>query len=185
MRLTSIGIETATMLEREVFFRPFANRRSVASYVGLSPSPYQSGDRNHEQGISKAGNRRARSTAIELAWLWLQHQPDSALSQWYRAKLGENQGKRLKKILIVALARKLVVALWRYVTTGLVPEGVRLKRKQRKARCKAERAWPAPRDGRVTVPAPGVHHAAAVVEWSRPPPVGRDRCRKRHCGPRA
>ena len=136
MRLTSIGIESATVLEREVYFRPFANRRSVASYVGLSPSPYQSGARNHEQGISKAGNRRARSTAIELAWLWLEHQPDSALSQWYRAKLGENQGKRLKKILIVALARKLVVALWRYVTTGLVPEGVRLKRKQRRARCK-------------------------------------------------
>jgi transposase len=135
MLLTSVGIESATMLEREVYFRPFANGRSVASYVGLSPSPYQSGARNHEQGISKAGNRRARSTAIELAWLWLQHQPDSALSRWYRAKLGENHSKRLKKILIVALARKLVVALWRYVTTGLVPEGAKLRqRKQRKPR---------------------------------------------------
>jgi transposase len=127
MRLNGIGIETATQLEREVFYRSFANRREVGSYIGLSPSPFQSGDSNHEQGISKAGNRRARSAMIELAWRWLEHQPDSALTHWYRAKLGENKSKRLKKIWIVALARKLAIALWRYVTTGLVPEGARLK----------------------------------------------------------
>jgi transposase len=127
MRFNGIGIEFASTLAREVYYRDFANRRRVGSYVGLSPSPYQSGDTNHEQGISKAGNRRARSAAIELAWLWLQHQPESALSKWFLAKLATSKSKRLKKILIVALARKLVVALWRYLTTGLVPEGARLK----------------------------------------------------------
>lgn len=127
MQLYGIGIECATQLEREVYFRPFANRRAVGSYVGLSPSPFQSGNRNHEQGISKAGNRRARSAAIELAWMWLRHQPDSALSRWFNARLGESKSRRLERILIVALARKLVVALWRYLTMGLVPEGARLE----------------------------------------------------------
>jgi transposase len=131
MRFYGIGIEIAGTLVREVYYRSFANRRKVGSYVGLSPSPYQSGDTNHEQGISKAGNRRARSAAIELAWLWLRHQPESALSKWFFAKLGESQSKRLKKILIVALARKLVVALWRFLSAGVVPEGVRLKDRPR------------------------------------------------------
>ena len=115
------------MLVREVYYRQFANRRRVASYVGLTASPFRSGTTNHEQGIAKAGNRPARSTAIELAWLWLRHQPDSALSRWFHARLGGTKSRRLKRILIVALARKLVVALWRYLTTGLLPEGVRLK----------------------------------------------------------
>lgn len=127
MRLRGIGIEFASTLVREVYYREFANRRQVGSYVGLSPSPYQSGESNHEQGISKAGNRRAREAAIELAWLWRRHQPQSALSLWFSAKLGTSKSKRLKKILIVAMARKLVVALWRYLTTGLVPEGARFK----------------------------------------------------------
>jgi transposase len=127
MRLAGIGIEFATTLEREVYYRDFANRRRVGSYFGLAPSPYQSGDTNHEQGISKAGNRRARSAAIELAWLWLQHQRESALTKWFYARLGASKSRRLKRILIVALARKLVVALWRYLTAGLLPEDARLK----------------------------------------------------------
>jgi transposase len=127
MRFSGVGIEWATLLVREVYYRDFANRRQVASYVGLPPSPYQSGDTNREQGISKAGNRRARHAAVELAWLWLRHQPQSALSRWFFSRLGASKSRRLKKILIVALARKLVVALWRYLTQGLVPEGARLK----------------------------------------------------------
>jgi transposase len=127
MRLNGIGIEIASTLAREVYYRSFANRRQVGAYVGLPPSPYQSGDSNHEQGISKAGNRHARRVAVEAAWLWLEHQRDSALSRWFFARLGPSKSKRLKKILIVALARKLVVALWRYLTQGLVPEGARLK----------------------------------------------------------
>ena len=127
LRLRGFGMEFSSMLVREVYYRQFANRRRVASYVGLTASPFRSGTTNHEQGIAKAGNRRARSTAIELAWLWLRHQPDSALSRWFHARLGGTKSRRLKRILIVALARKLIVALWRYLTTGLLPEGVRLK----------------------------------------------------------
>jgi len=127
MRFYGIGIEIASVLAREVYYRDFANRRQVGSYVGLSGSPYQSGERNHEQGISKAGNRLARHKAIELAWLWLKHQPQSALSRWFYARLGTSQSKRFKRILAVALARKLVVALWRYLSAGLVPEGARLE----------------------------------------------------------
>ncbi|HZF35411.1 MAG TPA: IS110 family transposase [Candidatus Angelobacter sp.] len=127
LRLRGFGMEFSNMLAREVYYREFANRRKVASYIGLTPSPFQSGGIDHEQGIAKAGNRRARSTAIELAWLWLRHQPDSELSRWFHARLGANKSGRLKRILIVALARKLVVALWRYLTTGLLPQGARLK----------------------------------------------------------
>ena len=127
MRFYGIGIEIASTLAREVYYRDFANRRQVGSYVGLCSSPYQSGDTNHEQGISKAGNRLARHKAIELAWLWLQHQPQSTLSRWFYARLGTSQSKRFKRVLAVALARKLVVALWRYLTADVVPEGARLK----------------------------------------------------------
>lgn len=126
-RLRGVGPEVSTTLVREVYYRSFANRRKVASYVGVTSSPWRSGGIDHEQGIAKAGNRRARSTAIELAWLWLMHQPDSALTRWFHTRLGANKSRRLKRILIVALARKLVVALWRYLTTGLPPEGARLK----------------------------------------------------------
>jgi len=104
----------------------FRNRREVASYCGLTPSPWKSGSIDREQGISKAGNHRARHKAIELAWLWLRHQPDSALSQWFRTRTA-SAGKRAKRIAIVALARKLIVALWRYLTTGLVPEQATMK----------------------------------------------------------
>src|SRR5689334_1186888 len=125
-RLKALGPAFSTTLVNEVFYKDFRNRREVASYNGLAPSPWKSGGIDREQGISKAGNHRARVKAIELAWLWLRHQPDSALSGWFRARTA-NAGKRARRIAIVALARKLIVALWRYLTTGLVPEGAAMK----------------------------------------------------------
>ncbi len=119
-RLKGIGPTIATTLAGEVFWKDFNNRREVASYVGLAPSPWRSGGVVREQGISKAGNARARQTAVEMAWLWLRHQPDSKLSRWFHERVNGAHG-RLKKIMIVALARKLIIALWRYLTTGLVP----------------------------------------------------------------
>jgi transposase len=106
----------------EVFYRSFENRRQVGSYFGLTGTPYDSGQSRREQGISKSGNRRARTIAIELAWLWVQHQPDSELSQWFRNRVGALKG-RIRRINIVAVARKLMIALWRFVTTGVVPKG--------------------------------------------------------------
>ena len=126
LRLKSLGPAFTTTLTNEVFYKDFRNRREVASYVGLTPSPWQSGGIDRDQGISKAGNLRARCAAIEMAWLWLRHQPDSKLTQEYRRRTLD-AGKRIKRVAIVALARKLIVALWRYLTTGLVPEGVMLK----------------------------------------------------------
>jgi transposase len=126
LRLKSLGPAFAATLTQEAFYKNFRNRREVASYFGLTPSPWQSGGTNREQGISKAGNRRAREKTIELAWLWVRHQPDSALTQWFRQRTF-NASKRIKRIAIVALARKLIVALWRYLTTGLVPAGAVLK----------------------------------------------------------
>lgn len=126
LRLKSLGPAFATTLTHEVFYKDFRNRREVASYFGLTPSPWQSGGTDRDQGISKAGNPRARCTAIEMAWLWVRHQPDSKLTQDYRRRT-LNASKRIKRIAIVALARKLIVALWRYLTTGLVPEGAMLK----------------------------------------------------------
>ena len=121
LRLKGVGPVFAATLTGEVFYKDFRNRREVAGYFGLSPSPWRSGGIEREQGISKAGNPRARHKAVELAWLWLRHQPDSALSQWFRARM-VNASKRIKRIAIVALARKLMVALWRYLSTGLVPD---------------------------------------------------------------
>jgi transposase len=126
LRLKCLGPAFATTLTNEVFYKDFRNRREVGSYFGLTPSPWQSGGVDRDQGISKAGNPRARCAAIELAWLWLRHQPDSKLTQEYRRRT-LNAGKRIKRVAIVALARKLVVALWRYLTTGLVPDGAGLK----------------------------------------------------------
>lgn len=120
--LKGIGPVGAQGLINEVFYRSFDNRRQVGSYVGLTGTPYDSGERRREQGISKAGNRRARSLAIELAWLWITHQPGSELTRWFRARVGDAKG-RVRRIAIVALARKLMVALWRYLETGLVPTG--------------------------------------------------------------
>jgi transposase len=125
-RLKSLGLVFAAKLTQEVFYKDFRNRRQVASYFGLAPSPWQSGGTDRDQGISKAGNPRARCSAIELSWLWLRHQPDSELSQWFRQRT-LNAGRRTRRIAIVALARKLMVALWRYLTTGLVPAGAVLK----------------------------------------------------------
>lgn len=125
-QLKSLGPVFAGSLVNEVFYKDFRNRREVGSYFGLAPSPWQSGGTDREQGISKAGNPRARRQAIELAWLWVRHQPDSALTQWFRQRT-VNVSRRIKRITIVALARKLMVALWRYLTTGLVPEGAVLK----------------------------------------------------------
>ena len=125
-RLGGIGTELATVLVREALYRPFANRKEVAAYAGLTPSPFASGDRHREQGISKAGNPLLRKSMVELAWLWLRYQPNTALARWFTGRVGEIRG-RIRKITAVALARKLLVALWRYVTTGLVPEGARLK----------------------------------------------------------
>jgi transposase len=125
-KLRAIGPEFAAVLVGEVFHRDFNNRRQLASYVGYAPSPFQSGNVAHDQGISKAGNRKGRTTGIELAWLWLRYQPDSDLSVWFRARVGALKG-RVRRIAIVALARKLLVALWRYLETGLVPRGAVLK----------------------------------------------------------
>ena len=105
-----------------MFYRDFRNRRQVGSCVGLTDTPYDSGASRRQQGISKAGNHRARKLALELAWLWLRHQPDSGLSRWFRERVGDGKA-RIRKIAIVALARKLMVALWRYLETGLVPDG--------------------------------------------------------------
>lgn len=125
-RLKALGPAFTPALTNEVFYKDFRNRREVASYVGLAPSPWRSGGIDREQGISKAGNPRARLKAIELAWLWLRHQADSELSRWFRSRTA-NAGKRARRIAIVALARKLIVALWRYLTTGLVPAGATMK----------------------------------------------------------
>jgi transposase len=126
LRLKGLGPAFAAVLTNEVFYKDFRNRRQVAGYCGLAPSPWRSGAIAREQGISKAGNPRARCTAIELAWLWLRHQPDSALSRWFRERT-KNASGRLRRITIVALARKLIVALWRYLVTGLVPDQAVLK----------------------------------------------------------
>lgn len=121
-RLVGVGEVSAGVLADEVFHRDFANRREVAGYVGLGSSPYNSGAVQRDQGISRAGNPRARRVAIELAWFWLRYQPESRLSRWFHERVGTTRG-RFKRIMIVALARKLIVALWRYLTTGLIPEG--------------------------------------------------------------
>ena len=125
-KLKAIGPEFATTLVGEVFYREFANRRKLGSYVGLGSSPFCSGPVDRDQGISKAGNPTARSMMIELAWTWLRYQPGSALSIWFRERVGNLKG-RPRRIAIVAMARKLLVALWRYLQTGLVPTGALLK----------------------------------------------------------
>jgi transposase len=124
--LRSIGADFATLLVREAFVRQFRNRRALGGYVGLGGTPFSSGGSEREQGIGKDGNRRVRAAMVELAWMWLRWQPDSALSVWFRARVGA-MGGRIRKIMIVALARKLLVALWRYAKDGVIPEGARMK----------------------------------------------------------
>jgi transposase len=121
-QLKGIGLVGGQGLVNEVFYRDFDNRRQVGSYFGLAGTPYDSGQSQREQGISKAGNARARELAIELAWLWVRHQPGSELSRWFRERVGDIKG-RIRRIAIVAVARKLMVALWRYLQTGVVPTG--------------------------------------------------------------
>jgi transposase len=121
--LRGVGGTSAAILAREVFARPFASRRQLGSYLGLTPSAYDSGSVTRCQGISKAGNSWARRILIEVAWLWQKHQPVSPLSHWYTQKTS-GQSSRIRRIMLIALARKLAITLWRYVETGLVPEGV-------------------------------------------------------------
>jgi transposase len=127
MRLRAIGPNGAWLFVMEFFgWRQFRNRREVGGLSGLTPTPYQSGEESREQGISKAGNQQVRAMAIEIAWCWLRYQPDSELTLWFYEKFG-NGGKRMRKVGIVALARKLLVALWRYLETGEIPAGAQLK----------------------------------------------------------
>ena len=128
--IKGIGPEFAAILWSEGLFRHFDNRRQIASFAGLAPTPWRSGSVDREQGVSKAGNPRLRSTLIQLAWLWLRHQPQSVLALWFEERVRRNGG-RLKKTTIVALARKLLVALWKYVTAGVVIEGVVMKAARR------------------------------------------------------
>src|SRR3954470_24256621 len=125
-RVIGIGLETADMLVHEVLAWTLRDRRAVARYAGLTGSPDESGSRRREKGLAKAGNARVRRGMIQLAWRFLLHQKESALAQWYRARTADARGST-RKTLIVALARKLLIALWRMVTTGEVPAGVVLR----------------------------------------------------------
>jgi len=126
MHLKGIGPEFAAVLASEGLFRHFDNRRQLAAYAGLAPTPWQSGSISREQGVSKAGNPRLRSTMVELSWLWLRHQPDTTLARWFQERV-ERNGGRLRKPMIVALARKILIALWKYATAGVIIEGARMK----------------------------------------------------------
>ena len=124
--LRGIGTKSAWILVMEVFgWRSFQNRRQAGSYTGLTPTPWASGDLSREQGISKAGNARIRWLMVELSWLWVRWQPQSKLSKWFKERT-EHSGKRMRRLSIVALARKLFIALWRYITQGVVPQGATL-----------------------------------------------------------
>jgi transposase len=125
-KLTCIGRDTAVVLAREVLCRDFRDRRSIAAFAGLTPSPYSSGRLQHDQGISKAGNAIVRARLVQLAWRWVRFQTDSDITAWFVARTN-GSGKRSRRVAIVAVARKLLVALWRYATQGLVPNGVKLR----------------------------------------------------------
>lgn len=126
-QLRGVGIDGAWLYVMEFFaWRQFRNRRQVGGLAGLTDTHYQSGDLSHEQGISKSGNRWVRALAINTAWAWLRYQPHSQLAQWYQQKFGAGSS-RVRKIGIVALARKLLIAFWRYLDQGLLPEGARLR----------------------------------------------------------
>ena len=126
VRLKGVATTSASvLLDEGLVWRAFRNRRQIGGLLGFAPTPYDSGESQREQGISGAGNARLQSISIQLAWNWVRWQPASALTRWYRQRFGE--GKRARRIGIVAVARKLVIALWRYVTTGVVPSGAVLK----------------------------------------------------------
>jgi transposase len=127
LRLRGIGANSAWLFVMEFFgWRQIKNRRELAALAGLTPTPFSSGDSAREQGISKAGNRRLRTMAVEIAWCWLHYQPQSRLSAWYKERWGQGNSRQ-RRIGIVAMARKLLVALWRYLETGAIPEGAELK----------------------------------------------------------
>ena len=126
MALKGIGAESAMTVWSEGLYRHFDNRRRVAAYAGFAPTPWQSGTLEREQGIGKSGNPRLRTTMIQLAWLWRRHQPDTLLSRWFEERVA-GKGRRIRKIMITALARKLLIALWKYVTAGVVIEGAIIK----------------------------------------------------------
>lgn len=121
-KLAGIGELSATLLVAEVFHRRFSTRRHLASYLGLAPTPYASGDVERDQGISKAGNKPARTLLVEITWAWMRHQPTSELTAWYRRRFAEN-GARSRKVGVVAMARKLAIALWHFVEHGVIPSG--------------------------------------------------------------
>ena len=123
--LKGVGANDAVLLAREVFCRGFRNRRELAGWAGLTPAPWASGGMARSQGIDKAGPPWLRAQMLQLAWRWLRHQPESALSKWFRARAGAS-GDRMRRVFIIALARKLLVALWRYATTGVAPDGAAL-----------------------------------------------------------
>ncbi len=125
-RIIGVGVETADMLVQEILSRNLRDRRAVARYAGTTGSPDESGSKRREKGLARAGNARVRRGLIQLAWRFLIFQKDSALARWYRVRTDGIKGAR-KTTMIVALARKLLVALWRLVTTGEVPEGVELR----------------------------------------------------------
>ena len=121
-RLKGIGANDATLLTHEVFYRQFRNRRELASWAGLTPTPWASGDVERDQGIGRDGPAWIRAQLLQMAWRWVRFQPDSALSQWFQARTTGARG-RMRRVMIVAVARKLLIALWRYANTGLVPTG--------------------------------------------------------------
>ena len=127
MMLKSVGWQSAWILTMELFgWRTFKNRRHLASFIGLTGTPFASGDMNNEQGISKAGNKRVRGLMVELAWLWLRYQPQSHLAQWFERRFAHG-GRRMRRVGIVAVARKLLIALWQYIEEGIVPSGAQFK----------------------------------------------------------
>ena len=127
MSLHGVGVQSPWKFVMEFFgWRQFKNRKEVGSLAGLTPTPYDSGSSQHEQRISKAGNKRIRSLAVEMAWVWLRFQPQSKLSQWYMERFS-GAGKRMRRIGIVAMARKLLIELWRYLEHGVIPEGALLR----------------------------------------------------------
>lgn len=126
-RLRGVGSVGSVRLTLELFWRKFQDRRQVGASVGLVPQPFDSGNSHSDQGISKQGNRRVRSLLIEMAWFWLRYQPNSAISRWYAQRIGDGKSKRNKRIAIVAVARRLVIALWRYLEHDVVPDGAVLK----------------------------------------------------------
>lgn len=125
-RLRGIGVQSATVLVREAFVRKFASSKALGSYAGLTATPYSSGSMEREQGISKAGNRRLRTVMVELAWLWQRYQPGSTQVTWFRERV-TGTGARMRKVMVVALARKLLIALWRFATQGVIPGGAVMK----------------------------------------------------------